>query len=106
MTRQDRIALFGSIIGLGVGLAGLIIALFTVMQNDIARVEARLGAVEARLGAVETRLGAVEARVRQLEAGQNAIVERMARFEGTLATVIAFADIGRLVGEPDPDDNL
>ena len=69
------------------------------LNDGLARVDARLARVEARLTGVETRLDGVETRLADLEQGQvelaakqSELGERMARFEGTLSTVVALYD--------------
>ena len=107
-------------VGLFVAVAVLMVALFGWLRSDItemgarleermvlleermARLEERMTRIEERIVRLEERMVRVEERIAQLESGQNALTERVARIEGRIEGVLAFAR-GSAFPEPGPD---
>lgn len=93
-------------VGLFVAVAVLMVALFGWLRSDItemgARLEERMARLEERMTRIEERMVRVEERIAQLESGQNALTERVARIEGRIEGVLAFAR-GSAFPEPGPD---
>lgn len=100
-------------VGLFVAVAVLMVALFGWLRSDIAamgarldermaRIEERVTRIEERIARLEERMVRVEQRIAQLESGQNALTERVARIEGRIEGVLAFAR-GSAFPEPGPD---
>lgn len=93
-------------VGLFVAVAVLMVALFGWLRSDItemgARLEERMARLEERMTRIEERIVRVEERVAQLKSGQNALTERVARIEGRIEGVLAFAR-GSAFPEPGPD---
>ncbi len=76
------------ILGVGVGLAGLVLTLFVatwqMMNSRFNEVNARFNEVNARFSEVNARFLQMEEHIRQLTAIVAALAERVARLEGLM----------------------